>query len=80
MSEKILKILLEIKPYEQITPNTELIKSGILDSLSILTLVTQLEDEFEIEIDDEAVTSNNFATAKDIVCLVEQSHKIESGE
>lgn len=70
MIEKIIEILKEIKPYEHITVDTELIESGILDSLSILSLVTELEEQFNVEISDEAIIAQNFATIQDIAQLV----------
>lgn len=69
----IIGIIKEIKPYEQILEMTELVNCGILDSLSILSLVTQLEEEFDIVISDEAVRKDNFATVIDIVQLVQKS-------
>ena len=71
--EKIIKIIRTINPYEQIAEDTKLIENGILDSLSILNLITQLEEEFEIEIADDAVKKKNFATVPDIIRLVEKS-------
>ena len=78
MSKKIIEILREINPYEQIDEDTMLIESGILDSLSILSLVTQLEEEFAIEIVDDAITAKNFATVSEIVQLVKESVKVGS--
>lgn len=49
------------KPRE-LTPETALLSSGILDSLAILQLTIFLSDEFGIEIGDEDFTLENFAT------------------
>ena len=76
MIEKIIELIREICPYEQITENTELIESGILNSLSIVGLITQLEDEFGVEIADDAVTAKNFSTVPEIMKLVEESAKL----
>jgi acyl carrier protein len=43
---------------------------GILDSLALMQLVAFLEEEFETEIDDSAVTADNFRTIGDIERLV----------
>ena len=76
MTEIIIELIREMCPYEQITEDTELIESGILNSLSIVSLVTQLEDEFEVEIADDTVTAKNFSTVLEIVRLVEKSPKL----
>ena len=76
MTEKIIELIKELRPYEEITPDTELIKSGILDSLAVFGLVNQLENEFEIEIAEDAVTAKNFSTVLEILKLVKESAKL----
>ena len=70
MTEKIIELIGEIRPYEQINPTTELIESGILDSLAIIGLIVSLEDEFGVDIADEAVTRENFSTVAAICALI----------
>ena len=43
---------------------------GILDSMALMQLVSFLEEEFDIEIDDTEVTAENFKTIADIERLV----------
>ena len=73
MVKKIIEVLNEMRPYEEITETTELIQSGILDSLTILHLAAQLENAFDVEIADEALTAVNFANADAISELVRKS-------
>ena len=73
MVKKIIGIMKEMRPYEEITETTELIESGILDSLVILHLAAQLEIAFDVEIADEALTAVNFANADAIAQLVRKS-------
>lgn len=75
MIKEIIALLNEIRPYEKITETSELIASGILDSLAIISLITQLEDAFDIEIADDAVTASNFANVDSIMQLVMKSKK-----
>ena len=76
MVKKIIGIMKEMRPYEEITETTELIESGILDSLTILHLSAQLENVFDVEIADEALTAVNFANADAIAQLVRKSKGI----
>jgi acyl carrier protein len=46
---------------------------GVLDSMSLMRLVAFLEEEFEVEIDDAAITADNFRTVEDIARLVRAS-------
>jgi hypothetical protein len=74
--KKIIEIMKELRPYEEITETTELIQSGILDSLMILHLATQLENAFDVEIADDALTAVNFASADAISQLIRKSKTI----
>jgi acyl carrier protein len=47
--------------------DTRLMRSRILDSLSLMRLVTYLEDHFQIVIDVEEVVPENFETV-DAIC------------
>ena len=76
MVKKIIGIMKEMRPYEEITETTELIESGILDSLVILHLAAQLEIAFDVEIADEALTAVNFANADAIAQVVRKSKGI----
>jgi acyl carrier protein len=64
--EEIMMVGKEIK----IDPESSLIKSGIVDSLSLLRLISFLEEKFGIVIDDEDVVPENFDTIKIMESLV----------
>lgn len=52
---------------EPITEHSNLITAGIIDSLSLIQLVTHLEKETKIEIADQDVNPDNFQTVSTIV-------------
>jgi acyl carrier protein len=56
---------------EQLTAGTELVRSGILNSLAMLDLVVFLEQEFGIQLHAHDVTPSNLATLVDIEQLVQ---------
>ena len=70
--ELVLKIVAQICPFVQIGPETELIDSGILTSVDLFDLITELETEFDIRIDEQLIEAENFATVKKIVEVVLQ--------
>jgi acyl carrier protein len=45
---------------------------GIIDSLGLMQLISFIEEEFEVAIDDAEVTTDNFRTVGDIEQLVSQ--------
>ena len=69
---KLLQILQEINPYEEIKEDTELIETGLLDSMSILVLVTELEEEYGIIIDEKLIVPERFVSVHAIEELLEQ--------
>ncbi|MDE8317386.1 acyl carrier protein [Erysipelothrix rhusiopathiae] len=61
---KLLEILEDIKPNIDYEKENELVDKRILDSFSILTLVAELEDSFDIEIPYDEIKPNNFNSLK----------------
>ena len=48
--EKLLEILNELHPEIDFTTHEELIDDGVLDSLDIVTIVTEIYDKFDVAI------------------------------
>ncbi|MDD4850432.1 MAG: phosphopantetheine-binding protein [Gemmiger sp.] len=70
--EEILAILAEVKPGLAPTAEEELIKTGLLDSVEVMSLVMSLSEEFDIEITPLDLKEENFHTAAAILALVER--------
>lgn len=70
--EKVLEILNNIKPNVDFEKAENLVEAGILTSFDILRLVSELNNEFDIEITPVHIVPENFKTAKDICNLVEK--------
>ena len=75
MGTEIIALLHELKPYEKIDGETELIASKIVDSLAIIQLTALLEDRFDVTIADDELTRENFATVAAIENLIKRSKK-----
>ena len=58
--EELLEILEEINPDIDYENETNLIDGKVLDSLSILTLITEICDVFDIEIGPKWMRNENF--------------------
>lgn len=70
--DKLIKILEELKPGVDYKKVDNLIDGRYLDSLTILSLVSELEEEFDIEIPTVEIVPNNFNSAKKIYELIEK--------
>jgi len=58
--DELLEILEEINPDIDYENETNLIDGKVLDSLSILTLITEICDTFDIEIGPKWMKNENF--------------------
>ncbi len=56
---------------QSITPEQDLLISGIVDSLGVMRLVTHIESQWDITIPPEDVTLENFSTVNNIVDYLE---------
>ena len=57
--------------WSQVDDEYPLLAKHVIDSLGMLKLVSLIEEEFDIEIDDEDVVPGNWKTIRDIAALVE---------
>lgn len=69
---KIIEILEELKPGVDYKNIDNLIDGRYLDSLTILSLVSELEEEYDIEIPTIEIIPNNFNSIEKINELVEK--------
>ena len=68
--EKLLEILSELHPEVDFENNEELIDDGFLDSLDIVTIVTEIDAEFGVTIPAEEIIPENFNSAKALMALI----------
>ena len=72
MIEKILEILSEINPNVDFMNEKALIDDKVLDSFDLISVISELNDAFDIEIDVEDLEPCNFNTVEAIAELVEK--------
>lgn len=70
--EKLIEILEDIHPDVDYETCTDLIDGHILDSLSIISLVAELEDEFDITIPAVDIIPANFNSAAAMWKMIER--------
>lgn len=73
MKEKVINILKEIRPEFDFTENLNFVEQGMLDSFDIVTLVTTLDEEFNISIDGMDILPENFSDTDSIVALLKKN-------
>ena len=72
MLERIIEILEEIRDNVDYTMEDQLVDGGIFDSFDIVALVSELKNEFDVEIGIEDLTPENFNSAETICNLIER--------
>ena len=70
--EKLIEILEELHPDVDFETEEALIDGGILDSFDIVTLVAEIDAEFDVQIPAEELIPDNFNSAKALYELVER--------
>jgi acyl carrier protein len=68
--EKLLDILKDIQPGIDYENCDNLVDGHLLDSLSIISLIADLEDEFDITIPTVEIVPENFNSAKRIYDMI----------
>ena len=71
MNDRIMSILCEVCPEVDFETETELIDEGILDSFSVIQIVTNLMEEFDIYIDADDIEPENLNSFEAICELVQ---------
>ena len=73
MSEQIIEILTEICPGVDFEQETALIDDGLIDSLDIVAVVTDLMDTFDVQLGVDDLTPENFNSVDAICQLIERA-------
>lgn len=68
--EKLIAILKDLHADVDFDTACDLIGEGILDSLDIVTLITEINAEFDVSIPAEEIVPENFSSAEAIYNLI----------
>lgn len=72
MDDKIIEVLRDFN--DELTEDLErdLIAADVLDSFDIVKLIVELEEAFDIEIDVDEITPENFQTVNTIIAMIKR--------
>jgi len=72
VKERVFKILSKLSGKAEINDNDMLLASLGLDSLAMITLLLELEEEFGIELDESDMNPYDLTSAEDVAALAEK--------
>ena len=70
--EKLIAMLEELNPEVDYQTEEHFIDNHLLDSLAILSLIGDIEDEFDVEVPTVEIIPSNFNSAKAIWALIQK--------
>ncbi|HHT51504.1 MAG TPA: acyl carrier protein [Eubacteriaceae bacterium] len=70
--ETLLEILQELHEDIDFETHERLVDDKVLDSFDIITLVTEINEEFDIAIPAEEIIPENFNSAKALYAMIER--------
>ncbi|MBR3027417.1 MAG: acyl carrier protein [Bacteroidales bacterium] len=68
--EKLLEILRDVRPDVDFENETALIDDGILDSFDVVSIISELDNEFDVQVRINELDPENFNSAESIWNLV----------
>ena len=71
MKEELLQILTEAVPSVDFEAETALVDDEILESLDIVTIVSEIKDVFDVEITVDDLVPENFNSVEAILALIQ---------
>lgn len=78
--KNLYEIFAEFELDECIKNDTRLIESGLIDSMRIVYLLSEIEDRFCIEIPMEQVTREHFETIDNIALFINDILRLKGAE
>ncbi|OKY84641.1 MAG: acyl carrier protein [Bacteroidales bacterium 52_46] len=75
MNNQIISILNGIRPEFDFSEDVNFIEEGILDSFDVVSLVSELEENFGININGVDILPENFSSIENIKSLINKSEK-----
>ena len=70
--EKLMQILQEIRPDVDFENETALIDDGILDSFDVVSIISELDDAFDVQIRITELDPENFNSVESIWELIQK--------
>lgn len=78
VAQQIIDFLKSVMADDTLTPSTDLVEAGVVDSLTMMDLVSFIEGRYEFPLAVNDLTPANFQSAQTLANLVEQRASLDS--
>jgi acyl carrier protein len=72
MHQKVVEMVKELSEGISFEDDSDLFVKGIIDSFAVVSMVAEIENEFNIELEAEDIIPENFQTINAITKLIEK--------
>ena len=73
MGQDILAMLMELRPEFDFKDSDNFVMDGLLDSFDIISLISMLEEKYDVKIDGLDIVPENFSSVESIENLIKKS-------
>jgi acyl carrier protein len=70
LTEQVSELIQDVLQVEVPDPGTDLVEAGLIDSLALVSLITEVELEFEIRLPTDEFDLSRFRSAEQIAAVV----------
>lgn len=71
IKDKVIEIMKEVKPSRDLNGLSDIVEGGYIDSFELMTLISIISNEFNIEIEVDDIVPENFNSLDGITSMVE---------
>jgi len=80
MTKEFVEVIDKVKHEILENPGIDLIEEGIIDSLDIMNLITELEKAFDVDFDPDDVTPETFSSAETVWEIIQKYEREKSDD
>ncbi len=70
ITQRVVELIRDVLQVDVPAPDTDLVDAGLIDSLALITLITELEREFAMQVSMDEFDLSRFRTAEQMAAVV----------
>jgi Phosphopantetheine attachment site. len=70
--EEFIKVLMNVNPNIDYANEKKMVDDGIIDSIDVVSIISELSDAFDVVIPSEEITPDNFNSVEAMKALIDR--------